>query len=161
MSKFIYLAPGVDITLSSRIFTVRRETVGILQSPGCCTLSPPTVSLVMLGSLFSCLLLTTTLPYMTSRQRASGVSSLLMNIMVFVPRTRPGIPCDSHPNLFPYDVPHTLQYLGLFMRCRISISALVSPYKTALSICIGDFLLASFSGVTFSFSVLTYVSIDF
>ena len=49
----MYLDPGVDITLFSISFAVRRATVIIQQNMGQCNLSPPTVSMVLLGSFFS------------------------------------------------------------------------------------------------------------
>ena len=81
-----------------------------------------------------------------------------MNIMVFVSFTWTGIPCTSLPN-FLYDVPHPLLYLGLFMRCRISISSRIFSSKTALRICIENILMGIFSAVTFSFAVSTHASI--
>ena len=79
--------------------------------------------------------------------------------MVLVTSTRPGIPCYSRPNSFPYNVPHSFRYLGLFMRCRISISYPVSSSKTPFRICIGNFLLSIFDGVTFSCAVSTHTII--
>ena len=74
------------------------------------------------------------------------MSSLLMNIIVLVPYTWPGIHCASRPSFFSYDYPHTLQYLGIFMRCRISISSPVFSSKTVLRIFIGGFLLVILAG---------------
>ena len=97
---------------------------------------------------------------MTSFQQAVGMSYLFINIMVFVPYNWTSINCDNYPNSFPYDVPHTLLYLGFSMRCYISISYHVSSSKTALIICIGNFILLIFSGATLTFSVLTHASIS-
>ena len=82
-----------------------------------------------------------------------------MNIMLFVPSTRPSITWASHTNSFLYDAPHTLRYFWFFMRCRISISDHVSSSKTVLSICIGNFLLERFAGATLNFVVYTHTSI--
>ena len=159
MSKFMYLDLGVYITLFSSSLTVRRSTVGVPQYPGQFNRLPHTVSLVLLGSLFSGLYLINTLSYMTSLQQSVRRYSLLMNMMVFVPSTWPDINCASCASLFPYDVPHTSRYLSFFMRCLFSISSPVSSYKTALSICIGDFILGIFSVVTFSFFMSTHARI--
>ena len=98
---------------------------------------------------------------MTSRHQAVEVYSLLMNIMMLVPSTQPGIPCYSCPSLSPYDFPHKLRYLGIFMRCRISISSPVSSSTTVLRICIGDFILARLSGVNSSCSVSKHANIAY
>ena len=84
---------------------------------------------------------------------------LLMNIMVFVLYTQPGIICESRPNSFPYYVPHTLLCLGVFMRYHISIIFPYSSSKNTLIICVGNFLLVIIAGVNFSFAVSTHASI--
>ena len=70
---------------------------------------------------------------------------------VFVPSTRPGMPCASRPISFPDYFPHTYRYRGLIRRWRYSIISLVSPFKTAPAIShnifIGDFCDANCLGV--------------
>ena len=78
---------------------------------------------------------------------------MLMNIMVLFTSTRSGILCASFNNSFPYDLPHSSQYFGIFIRCRISINYPASSLNTVLRICIGNFLMVILSGMTFSCAV--------
>ena len=81
--------------------------------------------------------------------------------MLMAPSTLTSITFANHPSLFPYDPSHTLRYLGLFTRCRISISLHVSSLKTGLRICIGDFFLVILSGVNFSCAVSTHTKMSY
>ena len=159
MSNVVYLALGVDTTMLSRISNVRRATFGVPQSPGQCTLPFPTVILVMLGSLISGLQLTTTLPYGTSQYQDVEISSLLIKIMVLVPSTRPDIPCASRTSQFSYYLPHILWYLGLFIRCQISISSPFLFIKNCVENFCWGFLLVRFYEVNFSCAVSTHTNI--
>ena len=66
ISIFVNFAPLVDTTLLNSIFATRISTVGVANSPGWLTLSPPTVNRVRFFSTFSGRILHTDCPYVTS-----------------------------------------------------------------------------------------------
>ena len=53
-----------------------------------------------------------------------------MKKIVFVPSTRPGIPCASLPNSFPHECSHFALVLGSAMRCLYSKMLPSSPITT-------------------------------
>ena len=63
------------------------------------------------------------------------MSDFLMKMIVFVPSTRPGIPCASLTNSFPHELCHFSLILGSAMRCLYSMMLPSSPI-TAFAISI-------------------------
>ncbi len=73
--------------------------------------------LVWFGSLvFSGLMRQVMRPYVMSFALAIGTLSFGMKKSVSVPITRPGIPCASHPSLFPEEWDHVAHVLGFVIR---------------------------------------------
>ena len=68
--------------------------------------------------------------YVTSFQRSAGLLDILMKMVVFVPSTRPGIPCASLPNLFLHERSHVSLVLGSSMRGLYSMTLPSSPITT-------------------------------
>jgi hypothetical protein len=58
--------------------------------------------------------------YVTSPCRSAGMSDFWMKNIVFVPSTRPGIPCASRPNSFPHNRSHVSIVFGFAMKCLYS-----------------------------------------
>ena len=79
--------------------------------------------------------------------------------MALVTSNRPGMPCASIPNSFPYNVTHSCWYFGFCMRCRYSISSPVSSPKTAFSISMEIRRLSNAHGVTLSWPMFSEVNI--
>ena len=131
MSIDMNFAPLAEMTLFSSSFIVSMLAVGVPQSPGQLMKSPPTVSLTLLGS---------PRPYVTSFHLAAGKSSFVIKNIVFVPLTRPSVPCANLPNSLPYVCPHISLYFGFPIRCQYSMSSPVSSLSTAFSMCRGNFL---------------------
>jgi len=116
-------APGVEMTLFRRSFTVRRMAVGVPQSMSMLILSPPIVSRVLLVSAFWGRALHTILAYVMSFHRSGGTSCLWMKNSVLVPSFLPGMHCTMRPISFPKECPHAYLYFGILMRWRYSSSS--------------------------------------
>ncbi len=92
---------------------VRRSAVGVPVSPGKFMRLPPTHIRVWFFSSFSGLYRHWKFTYVTSFLWSAGMSAFLMKMIVFVPLTRPGIPCASLPNSFPHEWSHVAPFLDL------------------------------------------------
>ena len=120
----------MDITLLSSNFTVSKSAMGVSQSIGTDRSLPPKVSLVLLTSSFWGRTLHTILAYATSFHLSAGNLLLWMNLMVFVPVLRPGIPCSSLPISSPKEYLQSSLNFGCFIRCQYSSNSPVSVSST-------------------------------
>ena len=118
---------SVEIKLLVMSFTVSRSAVSVPQSSGWFIRSPSIVKRVWFGSTLPGRWPTTIRPYVTSFFLSPGTSSLLMNEIVSVPSTWPGIPWSSLPISFPYELTQTSLYLGLCIKCQYSSNLPVCP----------------------------------
>ena len=93
---------------------------------------------------------------MTSFALSLGTESRGINLIVFVPVLRPGMPCASRPSSFPYEWDQIFLVAGLAIRCRYSRSSpLVPMTECAISQnqAMGSFRRDICSGVTVNFGL--------
>ena len=132
MSIVMNLAPLVDITLPSNIFTVSRLAGAVPQSMSMLILLPLTVSLVRKTSSFCGRTLHNILPLVTSFHLSFGISDLFTKYIVLVPIFLPDVPWASLPiSLSKEYVSPCLLCFCLLMRCRYSSSSPVYSSSTA------------------------------
>ena len=112
MSIAMNRAPGVEITLLSRSFIVRRLAVGVPQSMSTSRFCAPKVSRVRLNSSFWGLTLHTIRAWATSFHRSDGMLLRSMKCIVLVPVFLPGIPWANCPIFLPNENPQSFLYFG-------------------------------------------------
>ena len=116
MSIAMNRAPGVDITLLSSSFIVRRIAVGVPQSMSTSRFGTPKVSRVRLTSYFWGLTLHTIRAWSTSFHRYDGMLLRSMKCIVLVPVFLPGIPWANRPIFLPNENPQSFLYFGRWIR---------------------------------------------
>ena len=106
-------APGVEITLLSRSFIVRRLAVGVPQSTSTSIFCAPKVSCVRLTSYFWGLTLHTIRAWATSFHRSDDMLLRSMKCIVLVPVFLPVVPWANRPILLPNENPSLFCTLGV------------------------------------------------
>ena len=108
---------------------VGRYDVGVLTSYIQTIMSPPTVSLDLLGSALCGLYATTIRPKVISLSISFGISDLEIKKVVLVPFTL-RMPCDSLTSSFASEVLQMSRYLSFLIRSRYSRASPVSSSIT-------------------------------
>ena len=88
---------------------------------------------------------------MTSFALSLGTESQGINLIVFVPVLRPGMPCASRPSSFPYEWDQIVLVAGLAIRWRYSRSsplALITEFAISQNQDMGSLLHDICCGVT-------------
>ena len=116
MSIAMNLDPGVEITLLSSSFIVRRLAVGVPQSMPTSIFRAPKVSRVRLNSYFWGLTLHMIRAWATSFHRYDGMLIQSMKCIVLVPVFLPGIPWSNRPISLPNENPQSFLYFGRWIR---------------------------------------------